>query len=202
MKVYKFLLSSKKINSVNDLLVNIDAIIEILKEDILRISKSKKLHFYDFDFIYSIAVNILKTQIKKTHLNGVKRFFKFENIEDNLKWLVSRILNNMRNLTTNTKYKLFSNNRMIETFKKNNNYENEILLLELERLDRKIIKSGLKKVWDESKYDEDFDYIDFSELCMKYGFEADKVVVSHESVPIQFKKYKIDTYKYQLELII
>ena len=206
MKAYKFLLKSKKINNVNDLLANVDAIIDILKEDIFKISKSKKLHFYDFDFIYSAAVSILKTQIQKKHLSGVKRFFNFDNIEDNLKWLVSRIINNMRNFTTNPKYKLFLNLKKIDIYRDNNqgnNYlENEVLLFELERLDREIIKTGLKKVWDEAKYDEDFDYVDFSELCTKYGFEPDKVVGSHASAVIKFKKYKIDTYKYQLELLI
>ncbi|MCT7611714.1 hypothetical protein N5U20_00680 [Aliarcobacter butzleri] len=206
MKAYKFLLKSKKINNVNDLLANVDAIIDILKEDIFKISKSKKLHFYDFDFTYSAAVSILKTQIQKKHLSGVKRFFKFDNIEDNLKWLVSRIINNMRNFTTNPKYKLFLNLEKIDIYRENNQgnnyFENEVLLLELERLDRKIIKIGLKKVWDEAKYDEDFDYIDFIDLCEKYGFDADEVVGSHTSTQIQFKKQLIDNYKYQLELII
>ena len=132
MKAYKFLLKSKKINNVNDLLANVDAIIDILKEDIFKISKSKKLHFYDFDFIYSAAVSILKTQIQKKHLSGVKRFFNFDNIEDNLKWLVSRIINNMRNFTKNPKYKLFLNLEKIDIYRDNNqgnNYlENEVLL--------------------------------------------------------------------------
>ena len=88
-------------------------------------------------------------------------------------------------------------------YNQGNNYlENEVLLFELERLDREIIKTGLKKVWDEAKYDEDFDYVDFSELCTKYGFDADEVVGSHTSTQIQFKKQLIDNFKYQLELII
>lgn len=206
MKAYKFLLKSKKINNVNDLLANVDAIIDILKEDIFKISKSNKLHFYDFDFTYSAAVSILKTQIQKKHLSGVKRFFKFDNIEDNLKWLVSRIINNMRNFTTNPKYKLFLNLEKIDIYRENNQgnnyFENEVLLLELERLDRKIIKIGLKKVWDEAKYDEDFDYIDFTDLCEKYGFDADEVVGSHTFNQIQYKKYQVGNLNYQLQLII
>ena len=47
----------------------------------------------------------------------VKRFFKFENIEDNLKWLVSKIINNMRNITSNPKYKLFFNTKNIYLYK-------------------------------------------------------------------------------------
>ena len=206
MKAYKFLLKSKKINNVNDLLANVDAIIDILKEDIFKISKSKKLHFYDFDFIYSAAVSILKTQIQKKHLSGVKRFFNFDNIEDNLKWLVSRIINNMRNFTTNPKYKLFLNLKKIDIYRDNNqgnNYlENEVLLFELERLDREIIKTGLKKVWEEARYDKDFDYIDFIELCEKYGFDVDDVVGSYSFNQIQYKKYQVGKLNYQLEIII
>ncbi|WP_198304190.1 hypothetical protein [Arcobacter vandammei] len=206
MKEFEFLLMSKKINNVKDLIDNIEAIIDVLKEDILRISKSKKLHFYDFDFTYSTAVSVLNNQIKKKHLNGVKRFFKLENIEDKLNWLVSRILNNMRNLTTNPKYKLYFNPKKIDIYKgnyqDNDDFERMIQILDIQELDKSIIKEGLIKVWKEARYDEDFDFLDFTELCEKYGFEVDEVVGSHESVQIQFKKCRSGNFSYQLELII
>ncbi len=205
MKEFEFLLMSKKINNVKDLIDNIEAIIDVLKEDILRISKSKKLHFYDFDFTYSTAVIVLNNQIKKKHLNGVKRFFKLENIEDKLNWLISRILNNMRNLTTNPKYKLYFNPKKIDiykgNYKENDDFERMIQILDIQKLDKSIIKKGLYKVWQEAIYDKDFDYIDFTELCEKYGFEADEVVGSHVSTQIQFKKCQAGNFN-QLELII
>ena len=206
MKEFEFLLMSKKINNVKDLIDNIEAIIDVLKEDILRISKSKKLHFYDFDFTYSTAVIVLNNQIKKKHLNGVKRFFKLENIEDKLNWLISRILNNMLNLTTNPKYKLYFNPKKIDIYKgnyqENDDFERMIQILDIQKLDKSIIKKGLYKVWQEAIYDKDFDYIDFTELCEKYGFEADEVVGSHVSTQIQFKKCRSGNFSYQLELII
>ncbi len=205
MKEFEFLLMSKKINNVKDLIDNIEAIIDVLKEDILRISKSKKLHFYDFDFTYSTAVIVLNNQIKKKHLNGVKRFFKLENIEDKLNWLISRILNNMRNLTTNPKYKLYFNPKKIDiykgNYKENDDFERMIQILDIQKLDKSIIKKGLYKVWQEAIYDKDFDYIDFTELCEKYGFEVDEVVGSHKSIQIQFKKCQTGNFN-QLELII
>ena len=80
----------------------------------------------------------------------------------------------MRNITSNPKYKLFFNTKNIYLYKENDleydYFENEVMLLELKKFDRKAIEIGLKNVWKESKYDEDFDYIDFSELCTKYGF--------------------------------
>ena len=73
--------------------------------------------------------------------------------------------------------------------------------LELQKLDKITIKNGLIKLWKESVYDKEFDYLDFVDLCNKFGFEADKVVVSDTFAQIKFKKYKVDKY-YQLELII
>ena len=100
-------------------------------------------------------------QIKKKHLNGVKRFFKLENIEDKLNWLISRILNNMRNLTTNPKYKLYFNPKKIDiykgNYKENDDFERMIQILDIQKLDKSIIKKGLYKVWQEAIYDKDFD---------------------------------------------
>ena len=77
-----------------------------------------------------------------------------------------------------------------------------IQILDIQKLDKSIIKKGLYKVWQEAIYDKDFDYIDFTELCEKYGFEADEVVGSHVSTQIQFKKCRSGNFSYQLELII
>mgnify|MGYP006316156589 FL=1 len=77
-----------------------------------------------------------------------------------------------------------------------------IQILDIQKLDKSIIKKGLLKVWEEARYDKDFDYIDFTELCVKYGFDVDEVVGSHTSTQIQFKKQLVDNFKYQLELII
>ena len=119
---------------------------------------------------------------------------------------MSRILNNMRNITTNRNYKLFINLRIsnseYEVYEEHDDFEKMIQILDIQKLDKSIIKEGLCRVWQEAIYDKDFDYIDFTDLCEKYGFEADEVVGSHVSTQIQFKKCRSGNFSYQLELII
>jgi hypothetical protein len=178
---------------------------DIIKDDVYKIAKSKRIYFYDFDFAYSCSVEIIKEQLLKKHLQGIQRFFNFDNLENGLKWFISRILNNMRNITTNTNFKLFINlkisNFEYKVYADNDDFEKMIQILDIQKLDKLIIKKGLSKVWQEARYDKDFDYIDFTELCQKYGFEADDVVESHASTQIKFKKYQVGK-NYQLELII
>lgn len=59
--------------------------------------------------------------------------------------------------------------------------------IELHKLDKTIIKDGLKKMWLESLYDEEFDYIDFTELCSKFGFEVSEIF---EIATINLQKYR------------
>ncbi|KLD97543.1 hypothetical protein [Aliarcobacter butzleri] len=206
MNTIEILIYYSKLKTVQDLVNNIDLVTDIVKDDVYKIAKSKQIYFADFDFTYSTAVSVLNNQIKKKHLNGVKRFFKLENIEDKLNWLISRILNNMLNLTTNPKYKLYFNPKKIDIYKgnyqENDDFERIIQILDIQKLDKSIIKEGLCRVWQKAIYDKDFDYLDFTELCEKYGFEADKVLGSHASTQIQFKKCQAGKFNYQLELII
>ena len=206
MNTIEILIYYSKLKTVQDLVNNIDLVTDIVKDDVYKIAKSKQIYFADFDFTYSTAVSVLNNQIKKKHLNGVKRFFKLENIEDKLNWLISRILNNMLNLTTNPKYKLYFNPKKIDIYKgnyqENDDFEKMIQILDIQKLDKSIIKKGLLKVWEEARYDKDFDYIDFTELCVKYGFDVDEVVGSHTFNQIQYKKYQVGNLNYQLQLII
>ena len=207
MNAIEILVNYSKLKTVQNLVDNIDLVTDIIKDDVYKIAKSKRIYIDDFDFTYVCSVEIIKKQLFKIHLKGIKKFFlNCDNLENALKWFMSRILNNMRNITTNPNYKLFINlkinNFEYEVSADNDDFEKMIQILDIQKLDKSIIKKGLCKVWKESKYDEDFDYIDFTELCEKYGFDSDEVVGSHTSTQIQFKKQLIDNYKYQLELII
>ena len=198
----QYYINRNKISLSSDL----NLIIDIIKEDIFQISRSQRLYFKDFDFTYSESVKILKQQLSKKHLRGIKRFLECKSLENEIRWLISRILNNMRNLTTNRKYLMFCNPAIVEMneeiYYENHDLENMINNLELQKLDKTTIKNGLIKLWKESVYDKEFDYIDFTDLCNKFGFEADKVVGSHASTQIQFKKCQAGKFNYQLELII
>ena len=205
MNAIEILINYSKLETVQNLVDNIDLVTDIIKDDVYKIAKSKRIYFYDFDFTYGCSVEIIKEQLLKKHLQGIQRFFNFDNLENGLKWFISRILNNMRNITTNTNFKLFINlkisNFEYEVYADNDDFEKMIQILDIQKLDKLIIKKGLSKVWQEARYDKDFDYIDFTELCQKYGFEADDVVESHASAQIKFKKYQVGK-NYQLELII
>lgn len=78
------------------------------QDDVFKIAKSKRIFFADFDFTYASAVEILRKQLLKIHLKGIKKFFlNCDNLENALKWLISRILNNMRNITTNPNFRYY-----------------------------------------------------------------------------------------------
>ena len=97
MQLAVILSHCNKIKTIDDLLNLIDLILELAREDVYKIAKSKRIIFSDFDFTFSYAVEILKKQLKKKHLKAIDRFFKCENMDSAINWLIGRILNNMRN---------------------------------------------------------------------------------------------------------
>ena len=206
MNAIEILINYSKLETVQNLVDNIDLVTDIIKDDVYKIAKSKRIYFYDFDFTYGCSVEIIKEQLLKKHLQGIQRFFNFDNLENGLKWFISRILNNMRNITTNTNFKLFINlkisNFEYKVYADNDDFEKIIQILDIKKLDKTRIKKGLYKVWQEARYDKDFDYIDFIELCEKYGFDVDDVVGSYSFNQIQYKKYQVGKLNYQLEIII
>ena len=206
MNAIEILINYSKLETVQNLVDNIDLVTDIIKDDVYKIAKSKRIYFYDFDFTYGCSVEIIKEQLLKKHLQGIQRFFNFDNLENGLKWFISRILNNMRNITINTNFKLFINlkisNFEYEVYEKTDDFEKIIQILDIKKLDKTRIKKGLYKVWQEVRYDKDFDYIDFIELCEKYGFDVDDVVGSYSFNQIQYKKYQVGKLNYQLEIII
>ena len=103
MQLIEILNHSNKIKTINDLLNHFDSIVEIARDDVYKIAKSKRLLFSDFDFAYADAVDMLRNQLQKSHLKGISRFLKCGNITNAVSWLVERLLNKMRNITTNKK---------------------------------------------------------------------------------------------------
>lgn len=110
MKIFtleEIIKSCSKIKTVDDLLANFDVIIELAKDDVQRIAQSKNLFFFDFDFTYNDATKMLKRTIQKTHLRAVQKFLTCDNVDEAARWVCQRLLNNMRNITTNKNYKLY-----------------------------------------------------------------------------------------------
>lgn len=190
MQLVEILSHSNKIKTVDDLLNHFDLVVELARDDIYKIAKSKRLLFSDFDFAYADAVKMLKSQLQKSHLKGISRFLKCENIANAVSWLIERLLNNMRNITTNQKYKLYcapSFGQLHENIKSNDELEAVLELMELEKFDRDTIKKGLQSIWKNAMFEEDFDYFDMEYLCKKFGFEVSQIVGTEA---INFQKYK------------
>lgn len=194
MQLVEILIYSNKIKTVDDLLNHFDLIIELARDDILKITKSKRLLFSDFDFTFGEAIKILINQLQKKYLKGVQRFLRCQNIENAIKWIITRIIANMRNIgtTTDNRYKLHctpSFGPLHKNITLNNFYDELLELIEIERLDRNTIKKGLQTLWENSIYEEDFDHYDIEYLCNKYGIKITEIIGTEA---IFFQKYKIE----------
>lgn len=204
MQLVEILSHSNKIKTIDDLLNHFDLVVELARDDIYKIAKSKRLLFSDFDFAYGDAVEMLKSQLQKSHLKGISRFLQCENISNAVSWLIERLLNNMRNITTNQKYKLYcapSFGQLHENIKSNDELEAVLELMELEKFDRDTIKKGLQTIWKNSMLDEDFDYLDMEYLCKKFGFEVSQIVGT-EAINLQkFKKEQTQSGHSQLMMV-
>ena len=204
MQLVEILSHSNKIKTVDDLLNHFDLVVELARDDIYKIAKSKRLLFSDFDFAYADAVEMLKSQLQKSHLKGISRFLKCENIANAISWLIERLLNNMRNITTNQKYKLYcapSFGQLHENIKSNDELEAVLELMELEKFDRDTIKKGLQSIWKNAMFEEDFDYFDMEYLCKKFGFEVSQIVGT-EAINLQkYKKEQTESGHSQLMMV-
>lgn len=205
MQLVEILIYSNKIKTVDDLLNHFDLIIELARDDILKITKSKRLFFSDFDFTFGEAIKILINQLQKKYLKGVQRFLRCQNIENAIKWIITRIIANMRNIgTTDNRYKLHctpSFGPLHKNITLNNFYDELLELIEIERLDRNTIKKGLQTLWENSIYEEDFDHYDIEYLCNKYGIKITEIIGTEA---IFFQKYKIEQAEnghYQLVIV-
>lgn len=203
MQLVEILSHSNKIKTVDDLLNHFDLVVELARDDIYKIAKSKRLLFSDFDFAYADAVEMLKSQLQKSHLKGISRFLKCENISNAVSWLIERLLNNMRNITTNQKYKLYcapSFGQLHENIKSNDELESVLEAMELERFDKETIRKGLQTIWENAMFEEDFDYFDMEYLCKKFGFEVSEIVGTEA---INLQKYKKEqTQRGQVQLMM
>ncbi len=177
----EILRESRKINTVNDLLSNFDAITELAKEDVKKISMAKKIFFADFDAAFSMATKMLNKTLRKKHLKAVKRFLTCENIDDAANFIIQRLLNNMKNITTNQNYNEYATPPKFSILHDNikvydSELERALQLSDLKKISAEKLKQNLKKIWEEAILDFDFDLIDFENLCTSYGFSMEDVL--------------------------
>lgn len=166
----------KKVNSVDDLVNHLDWLIELAREDVFNITKSKKIYFSDFDYFFNEAVLLLKNQLKKTHLRAVNNFFKNGIFENALKWIISRIINNMKNISTNPRYKLYLDLK-IEELNEHitgiNEIEKIIIEESLKKLNYKLIKNQILELINNMHHSDEFDNFDLKYLIEKFNVKLD-----------------------------
>jgi len=149
MDTISLIKNSTKFNKVEDLYLNFDLISELIKDDLLKICKSKNLYFSDFEASFKVALVQTKKTLSKTNLKGVQKFFDCPNIESALKWLQSRIINNMLN-SNYLKHNFAFKAPIFESLKNYNinktyDIEKEMELENLVKIDKKELIQGLKK---------------------------------------------------------
>lgn len=150
------------------------------------------------DDLYKIGVDITINQINK-------RYF-FELSDDNLLILnkvKSRVVNNIKNyfsLTRKVNYQQFQN-FIFQTENLYDNFEQIFLEIDLEKVDIKTLKKGLRKVWEDAIGDIDFDIKDFEDLCKKFGFTPLDVLVYNPYIVPKMSKQTLNNSDYQLILI-
>ena len=202
MQLVEILSHSNKIKTIDDLLNHFDLIVELARDDIYRIAKSKQILFNDFDFTFSYAVEILKKQLKKKHLKAIDRFFKCENMDSAINWLIGRILNNMRN-TVDQRFSQYCFPQVIQLYEVLDEAEKDEAteVPNLEKIDKFILKEGLTQLWKESIFDMDFMYKDMQYLCEKLELNIDEIIAPETMNLPKFKKEQTESGHSQLVLV-
>ena len=180
----ELIINSKKFTKVEDLYLNFDLISDLLKEDVQRICIAKNIFFSDFDASFKFSVAQTRATLTKKYLHAIKKFFDCKNLKIAINFLVARLLNNMKNANDTKRKFAFQAPKFtsLEDYNINKSYniDDEIELENLEKTDKKRLKKGLKKVWNESKFDADFDLQDLKDLCNKYNVNLYDVVDEKE----------------------
>ena len=121
-----------------------------------------------------------------------------------VKFTIERLLNNMRNITTNQKYKLYcapSFGQLHENIKSNDELDAVLELMELEKFDKDTIKKGLQTIWENSMFEEDFDYLDMEYLCKKFDLSIKDVFGTDDLVNLNLKKEQTESGHSQLVFV-
>ena len=175
-------------------------IYELMKDDaislFLNIGYTNGI--FSTDDLYTLGVDTTIRQISKRCF-----FSEIKNTELILKKIKSRIVNNIRNFFfffrktnyLNINQYLFSMEEDYVVFEK------IIDEFDLQKIDKKTIKIGLAKVWQDSITDTTFDVIDFEELCIKFQFQPNEILdYDPYTMPLMAKE-TCNNGNYQLVLI-
>lgn len=180
MTTPEMMIHLKSIETVDEVIQKLESMFDLVREDVYNVIRSRGWFFQDSDGIYSEACQMLAKTLAKRHLSAVKMFYQSKNAEMATRWMIRRIVANMRNVGLDKRYKhcvLMKSNELHEILApKAIELEIELMFEDLYRLDKLILLKGLQKTWEDAKEDFDFDETDFQELCEKFEFTVEEVM--------------------------
>lgn len=177
-------------------------IFEIIKEDCMNLFK-RTGGFYSLglqdDDLYKLSVDITIMQIEKRYFFDIK-------LDNNiliLHKIKSRITNNMRNYFSPTRKINFLQfqNLYLPNEEYHETFDQIIFEFDLQKINKKTIKNGLRKVWNDAIADMDFDLQDFKELCAKFGFTPLDILLYDPYIVPQMSMEAANNRDYQLVLV-
>lgn len=176
-------------------------------KELLNTQNNKRFLLNYIDDIGSIIDEYMNIRRLKMFYKKFKKKNKYSG-EEIISFIICRWLNVFYNLTSNSRYRDFIDiSKIRESYEETHidyalqKVENDIEIERINKLDRKIIQGALKKVWEDSIGDIDFDIIDFQNLCYKFGFRPMDILIYDPWIVPQMSKQAINNSNYQLFIV-
>ena len=177
-------------------------------KDLLNTQNNKRFLISLIDEIGTIVDGYMNIRRLKMFNKKFKKNNKYSG-EEIISFIIYRWLNVFYNLTSNNKYRDFIDiSKIRESYDEETiidyelqTVENELEIERINKLDIKIIKEALKKVWEDSIGDMDFDILDFQDLCFKFGFSPMDILIYDPWIVPKMSKQATNNSNYQLVLV-
>lgn len=160
------------------------------------------------DDIAPIVDKYLINRVNKMYKDAFKKrnklFMNLNSSEKTIEWIINRYINVFISLSTNNRYKEYIDITKIKIdLDKNEAYYisdiEEIIDFEnLKKLPKKQIKKALQNVWEDSKYDFEFDIEEFDELCQIFNLCSKNVLEIGSLSELELIKESIRSEYYQV----
>lgn len=206
-KIWKdFQIQKIKSMSKDDLIVELlnpeSWIYELIKDDTISLFLNTGGYTnekFSTDDLYKLGVDTTIGQIKKRY------FFNLKTADNTsiINKISSRITNNIKNYFSPLRKinYLGIEQYFYQTEDYNQSFERIIDELNLQKIDKEIIKVGLTKVWQDALTDTTFDIMDFEELCKRFQFDLNEILgYDHKIIPLMAKE-SCNNGNYQLVFI-
>lgn len=88
----EILAGSDKFKKVEDIFLNFDLVVDILRDDVIKVLGKNGIISQDFDEYFFAACKIIESNLKKKqHLGGIQRLLNCKDIEEGFKILLSKL---------------------------------------------------------------------------------------------------------------